>query len=87
MSNLETNGSPQLELVRSYIQAIEKKDINQAEKTLHKDYRRITHPSSAGRPVQTREEYLQHNKKLAALLIGDCEVIHVGGCPIFFTPG
>jgi len=60
MSNLETNGSPQLELVRSFILGIEKGDMDEVGKTMHKDHRRFTYPRSLGKPVQTKEEYLQH---------------------------
>lgn len=67
MSGLETHGSPQLELVRSFLLGFEKRDVNLIEKPLHKDYRRITHPRSAGRPEQTKEEYVQHTRELISL--------------------
>ena len=87
MSSLETNGSPQLELARSFFLGIEKRDINQVEKTLHKDHRRLTHPRSVGKPEQTKEEYLKHNGEVLSLLTEDCKVSYVGGRPIFLTPG
>ena len=60
MSGIETNGSPQLELVRSFLLGIENKDVDLIEKTLHKDHLRITHPRSIGKPVQTKEEYVKN---------------------------
>ena len=86
MSNIKTNGSPQLELVHSYVQGIEKRNIGQAGKTLHKELRRITYPRSAGRPEQTKEESLKHIGGFVSLCTEDCEVSYVGGCQIFFAP-
>lgn len=73
MSNMETNGSPQLELVRSFQVGIEKRDVAQCAKTMHKDHRRYTHPRSIGKPVQTKEEYLQHIGELFSFWTEDCE--------------
>ena len=86
MSNLETNGSSQLELVRSYIQGVERRDMTQVGKTMHKDCLRFTHPRSVGKPVQTKDEYLQHIGEVLDLLTEDWEVSNVGGCLIFLAP-
>lgn len=87
MSNLVTNGSPQLELTRSYFQGFEQRDISQIERIIHKDYRRITGPQSAGKPVQEREEYLRHTGELIDLWTEGCKVSYVCGYPIFLAPG
>ena len=82
MSSLETNGSPQLELVRSYLLGIEKGDMKAVGRTACKDYRRITYPRSVGRPEQTKEEYLQHTGEVASLWAEDCKVnLHVDFAP------
>ena len=67
MSCLETNGSPQLELVQSFLRGFEKKDVGLIEKTLHKDHLRIYHPRSVGMPVQTKEEYIKTLTELIGL--------------------
>jgi hypothetical protein len=86
MTNLQTNGSPQLELVRSFLLGIEMGDMKKAGETMHKDYRRITHPQSVGKPVQNKEEYLQHTGELASLWT-DRSVCYIFYRPIFLTPG
>lgn len=86
MSNLETNGSPQLELVRSFHEGIAKGDMSLAGKTLHKDHRRLTHPRSVGKPVQTKEEYLQHTGGLASFWAEECKVSRIFHCPILLAP-
>ena len=86
MSNIKTNGSPQLKLIRSYVQGIEKRNIGQAGNTLHKELRCITYPQSAGRLEQTKEESLTHIGGFVSLCTEDCEVSYVGGCQIFFCP-
>ena len=85
MSNLETNGSPQLEVIHSYIQELEKRDVDRAGKALHKDYCRLTYPKSVGKPAQTKEEHLQFIGGIANPLNEDCEVNYVCGCSIFLT--
>lgn len=77
MSNLETDGSPQLELARSYFQGAQKRNIDQIAKTMHKGFIRVTHPRSAGRPAQSREEYLQTLGDLIGLWTEDAQVSYV----------
>ncbi|KAF9785474.1 hypothetical protein BJ322DRAFT_1063387 [Thelephora terrestris] len=59
MAGLQTNGSPQLELLRSFCLGIEQKDLSQTAKAMHKDHRRITYPKSLNIPTQTGEQYLE----------------------------
>ena len=51
--------SPQVKLTLEWRQAFDKKDPELIAKSLHKDYRRTTHPRSLGKPEQTREEWLE----------------------------
>lgn len=85
MSGVETNGSPQLELVRSFLLGFEKRDVDLIENALHKDYRRITHPRSVGKPEQTKEEYVQHTRELISLWT-EMEASYPLGCPSIFLP-
>ena len=83
MSNLETNGSPQLELVRSFYIGIEKRDMAQCAKTMHEDHRHLTHPRCIGKPVQNKREYLENMGELAGLWTEDCEASCVSHVPVF----
>lgn len=72
MSNPEITDSPQVQIMRSFCEAFEKRDLALVAKHLHKDHRRITHPQSVGVPVQSKEEYLQHLGEVMSLWI-DCQ--------------
>lgn len=52
--------SPQVKLMREWGQALEEKDLDRVEKTLHKDYRYTAYPRSLGRPEKTKEEWLEY---------------------------
>jgi hypothetical protein len=86
MSSLETNGPPQLELVRSYLKAFENGDIGRIGKSLHKDYHRAIYPRSIGRPVQAKEEYIKHLEEVVSRWNDGSKVSYVGCCPIFLAP-
>lgn len=78
MASLETNGSPQLELARSFLLGIEKGDMNAVGKTMHKDHRRLTYPRTLGKPVQTKEEYLKHTGEVASIWTQGAKVSYIG---------
>ena len=59
--------SPQVKLVRSYIQGYEKRDVGHVAKHLHKDARRVTYPRSLSLPEENREEWLRRLTELAGL--------------------
>ncbi|KAF9782946.1 hypothetical protein BJ322DRAFT_1022463 [Thelephora terrestris] len=56
MTSPETADSPQIELLKSFIEGFKTIDIDRIAKTLHKDHRRITYPKSLGVSEQTKEE-------------------------------
>jgi len=63
---------------------LEKRDMAQCAKAMHKDHLRYTHPRTAGKPVQNKEEYLQHTGELVSLWTKDCEFIFHS---VIETPG
>lgn len=74
MSSPQTTDSPQVKLAHSFIEGFKKGDVDHLAKYLHKDYRCITYPRSIGKPVETREEWLQHIAQFIALWTDGCEV-------------
>ena len=87
MARLETKGSPQLELVRSFLLGFEKQDVGLFEKPIHKNFRRTFHPRSIGKPEQTREQYLQYAEEFASLWGEEREVSYIYCCLILHVPG
>lgn len=85
MSSPEINGSPQLELVLSYLQGIQKGDMNRVGKTTHMDHRLLTYTESAGKAVQDKE-YLQHVGGIPSLRTEDRKVNHMTAAH-FIAPG
>ena len=71
MSSLATNGSSQLEFMRSFYQAIEQKDEDRIRKHLHKDSSYNLHPRSLGMPKQTGEEWLKNFGEFMSLWDGN----------------
>lgn len=73
-SSPRTTDSPQVKLVRSFIEGFKRGDVDHLAEHLHEDHRRITYPGSIGKPVQTREEWLQHTADFIAICTDSCEV-------------
>ena len=69
MSSAEITDSPRVQIVRSFCEAFQNRDIDRIAKLLHKDHRRTTYPRSVGVPERTGEEYLQHTAKVMSLWI------------------
>jgi hypothetical protein len=73
MSSQEAADSPQVKLIRSFVEGFKTGDVDLLAKHLHKDHRRITHPRSLGKPEQTREEWLQHIAEFISLWTDGCQ--------------
>jgi len=65
--------SPQVQLIREWDQAFQKKDLALFEKCLHKDYLHLTHPKSINQKPQTKDEFI----KRAGLVFPNCTEIVV----------
>ena len=80
MSGSQTADSPEANLMRSWLEGWEKKDVNHLANLMHEDHRRITYPRSVGKPEQTKEEYLKNTGELLSLWTGDLDVSCTFGC-------
>jgi hypothetical protein len=58
MTNINPT-TPQLKVLKDFVDALETRDIKNAEPLLSKDFTFTTSPKSADLPDLTREEYLQ----------------------------
>ena len=54
---MSSSGSPQAKLVREWLEAFERMDIELLTKPLHVDFRYATYPRSLNMPEQTRDEW------------------------------
>ena len=59
MSSQETADSPQVKFVRSFVRAMEERDIEMIAKHLNKDFHRVNLPRSIGVEDQTKGEWLK----------------------------
>lgn len=65
--NTASSESPAVAFMHSWGQGFVKKDVDIIAKHLHHDYRHFIYPKSLGIPEATREEYLQHMRKVISL--------------------
>lgn len=77
MSSAEATDSPQVKVVRSFLEGIDKRDVDRVAKLLHKDYHQIAYPRSMGRAVENKDEWLQQIKGVMDLWTEDCEASYV----------
>ena len=77
MSSQGTADSPQVKVIRSFAQGIEKMDADQIISVLHKDHRRVTYPRSIGRADENREEWAKRIVEVVSLWT-KCAVRHAG---------
>ena len=54
---MSSSGSPQAKLVREWLEAFERMDIELLTKPLHENFRYATYPRSLNMPEQTRDEW------------------------------
>lgn len=79
MSNLFSSESPQIKLINEWYRGLKERNLDLIAKPLHKDHVRITHPKSLGKPVQTKEEWLQEfAASLSFMTDFEVRVIYVG---------
>jgi hypothetical protein len=73
MSSQLTTESPQVKVVRTFIEGFRKRDVDLIASQLHKDLRRIYHPRSLGMPEQNREEYVAKLTEFISIWADDSE--------------
>lgn len=78
MASQGTVESPQVKLIRSFVEAFEKKDVDHIMTFLHKDLLRITHPRTLGRTNENREEWGHRIAEIVGLW-SSCQV-WLAGC-------
>jgi hypothetical protein len=64
MSNIQNSTSPQVLLIFEWGRGFQEKNVDSIAKSLHADFRHITHPRSLNRPDQNKDEWLIHLSKI-----------------------
>ena len=80
MSSTEATDSPQVKVALSFVEGVDKRDVKNVAKLLHKDYRHIPYPRSMGRAVENKDEWLQRIKDVMEFWTDDCKASQVGCC-------
>jgi hypothetical protein len=76
MSSQEATDSPQVKFVRSFVLAIEERDVGQIAKHLHKDFRRVNLPRSIGIKDETKEEWIKRMEDVVPKVLTDTKASH-----------
>ena len=76
MSDPKNSDSPQVKLIRVWLDAVEKKDLAPIAECLSEDYRNTIYPRSLGEPEQSKEEALEYAARVFNLWT-EFEVNHI----------